>query len=74
MTSLAFMLGVVPLLTASGAGSEARKVMGMAVFSGTLISTIIGVIVVPGLYVLIEGIGAKRKKSDSPISPSEPVH
>jgi len=68
------MLGVVPLLTPSGAGSEARKVMGMAVFSGTLIATIIGVIVVPGLYVLIESIGGKKKKSDAPISPSEPAH
>lgn len=72
MTSFAFMLGVVPLLTASGAGAEARKVMGMAVFSGTLIATIIGVIVVPGLFVLIESIGAK-KKPDS-VSPSEPAH
>jgi HAE1 family hydrophobic/amphiphilic exporter-1 len=62
MTSLAFMLGVVPLLTASGAGAEARKVMGMAVFSGTLIATIIGVIVVPALFVFIESIGSKKKK------------
>jgi HAE1 family hydrophobic/amphiphilic exporter-1 len=62
MTSFAFMLGVVPLLTAAGAGAEARKVMGMAVFSGTLIATIIGVIIVPGLYVFIESIGAKKKK------------
>ncbi|MDZ7608565.1 MAG: multidrug efflux RND transporter permease subunit [Cyclobacteriaceae bacterium] len=60
MTSFAFMLGVVPLLTASGAGAEARKVMGIAVFSGTLIATIIGVIVVPALFVFIEGIGAKN--------------
>ena len=76
MTSFAFMLGVVPLLTASGAGAEARKVMGMAVFMGTLIATIIGVIVVPGLFVLIESIGAKKKKSASPESPSpiEPAH
>ncbi|MCL6258037.1 multidrug efflux RND transporter permease subunit [Aquiflexum sp. TKW24L] len=74
MTSLAFMLGVVPLLTASGAGSEARKVMGMAVFSGTLIATIIGVIVVPGLYVLIESIGSKKKKPNEPLSTSEPTH
>ena len=36
MTAFAFILGVVPLLTASGAGAEARKVMGMAVFSGML--------------------------------------
>src|SRR5262249_33396250 len=38
MTAFAFILGVVPLLTASGAGAEARKVMGMAVFSGMLIA------------------------------------
>jgi HAE1 family hydrophobic/amphiphilic exporter-1 len=74
MTSFAFMLGVVPLLTASGAGAEARKVMGMAVFSGTLIATIIGVIVVPGLFVLIESIGGKKKKPEAPVSPSEPTH
>src|SRR6478735_9083915 len=62
MTSFAFMLGVVPLLTASGAGAEARKVMGMAVFMGTLISTIVGVIVVPALFVFIESIGAKKNQ------------
>ncbi|MCU0369519.1 MAG: efflux RND transporter permease subunit, partial [Cyclobacteriaceae bacterium] len=73
MTSFAFMLGVVPLLTAAGAGAEARKVMGMAVFSGTLIATIIGVIVVPALFVFIESIG-KKKQSDSHVSPSEPAH
>jgi HAE1 family hydrophobic/amphiphilic exporter-1 len=74
MTSFAFMLGVVPLLTASGAGAEARKVMGMAVFMGTLIATIIGVIVVPALFVFIESIGAKKKKPESPVSPTEPAH
>ncbi len=74
MTSFAFMLGVVPLLTAAGAGAEARKVMGMAVFMGTLIATIIGVIVVPGLFVLIESIGSKKKKPESPASPTEPAH
>jgi HAE1 family hydrophobic/amphiphilic exporter-1 len=75
------MLGVVPLLTASGAGAEARKVMGMAVFMGTLIATIIGVIVVPALFVFIESIGAKKKmptdhsgKTDSSVPPIEPAH
>lgn len=62
MTSFAFLLGVVPLLTASGAGAEARKVMGMAVFMGTLIATIIGVVVVPALFVLIESIGGSKNK------------
>ncbi|HMT29299.1 MAG TPA: efflux RND transporter permease subunit, partial [Bacteroidia bacterium] len=62
MTSLAFILGVVPLLTASGAGAEARKVMGMTVFSGMITATIIGVILIPAFYVLIEG---KKKKNAS---------
>ncbi|ANE49853.1 efflux RND transporter permease subunit [Flavisolibacter tropicus] len=59
MTSLAFILGVVPLLTATGAGAEGRKVMGMAVFAGMLAATIIGVLLIPAFYVLIEG---KKKK------------
>jgi hydrophobic/amphiphilic exporter-1 (mainly G- bacteria), HAE1 family len=59
MTSLAFILGVVPLLTASGAGAEGRKVMGMTVFAGMLTATIIGVLLIPAFFVLIEG---KKKK------------
>jgi len=53
MTAFAFILGVVPLLTASGAGAEARKVMGMVVFSGMLIATILGVLLIPMLYVAV---------------------
>jgi HAE1 family hydrophobic/amphiphilic exporter-1 len=59
MTSLAFILGVTPLITAVGAGAEARKVMGMAVFAGMIVATTIGVIVIPSLFVLIE---RKKKK------------
>lgn len=55
MTSFAFILGVVPLMLASGAGAEARKVMGTTVFSGMLVSTIIGVILIPAFFVMIEG-------------------
>jgi HAE1 family hydrophobic/amphiphilic exporter-1 len=61
MTAFAFILGVTPLLTASGAGAEARKVMGMTVFSGMLVATILGVLIVPALFVIIEGIGKKKK-------------
>jgi len=60
MTAFAFILGVTPLLTATGAGAEGRKVMGMAVFSGMLIATILGVLIVPSLYIMIEGIGKKK--------------
>ncbi|MEN9600342.1 MAG: hypothetical protein RL596_2666, partial [Bacteroidota bacterium] len=64
MTSLAFILGVIPLMTASGAGAEARKVMGVSVFSGMLIATIIGVILIPAFFVLIEGKKKKIKVSN----------
>jgi len=54
MTAFAFILGVVPLLTATGAGAEARKVMGAAVFSGMLVATILGVLLIPMLFVAVE--------------------
>jgi HAE1 family hydrophobic/amphiphilic exporter-1 len=62
MTSFAFILGVIPLLTAYGAGAEARKVMGVAVFAGMLFATVLGVMFVPMLYVVIERIAGKSKK------------
>jgi HAE1 family hydrophobic/amphiphilic exporter-1 len=61
MTSLAFILGVIPLVISSGAGSESRKVMGMAVFSGMIVATVLGVILIPAFFVLIE-----RKKKIKP--------
>ncbi len=66
MTSLAFILGVVPLLTASGAGAEGRKVMGMAVFSGMLTATIIGVMLIPAFFVLIERKKKAKGKTGEP--------
>ena len=65
MTSLAFILGVVPLMLASGAGAEARKVMGTTVFSGMLVATIVGVILIPAFFVMIEG--NKKKKASQPL-------
>ena len=61
MTSLAFILGVIPLVIASGAGSESRKVMGMAVFAGMITATTLGVMLIPAFFVLIE-----RKKKMNP--------
>jgi HAE1 family hydrophobic/amphiphilic exporter-1 len=67
MTAFAFILGVVPLLTASGAGAEARKVMGMTVFSGMLVATILGVLLIPMLYVAVEKvIGGSRRQVAAP--------
>ncbi len=64
MTAFSFILGVVPLLIASGAGAEARKVMGMTVFSGMLVATVIGVLVVPAMFVFVERYISKRETGD----------
>ncbi len=55
MTALSFLLGVVPLLIASGAGAASQQAIGVAVFGGMLAATVLGVIIVPILYVLLQG-------------------
>lgn len=60
MTAFAFILGVTPLVTAAGAGAESRKVMGMAVFAGMAIATLLGVLLVPVLFVLVEKLGGRK--------------
>ncbi len=56
MTALSFLLGVVPLLTASGAGAASQFAIGVAVFGGMLAATVIGVILVPVLYAVMQGL------------------
>ena len=53
MTSFAFILGVVPLITSNGAGASARKSIGVTVFSGMLASTVLAVAFVPVFFVLV---------------------
>ena len=71
MTAFSFILGVLPLLVASGAGAEARVVMGMTVFSGMLVATVVGVLLVPALYVFVETYISRSGDKDQP--PSEPA-
>lgn len=66
MTSFAFILGVLPLVRASGAGAEARKVMGLAVFSGLLIATSLAIYVIPSLFVMVEKYFVREKKTKEP--------
>src|SRR6202040_1451218 len=54
MTSFAFILGVAPLVIASGAGASARKSIGITVFSGMIASTCLAVLFVPSLFVVIQ--------------------
>ena len=74
MTAFAFILGVVPLLTASGAGAESRKVMGMTVFWGMLVATILGVLLVPMLYVMVEKVIGVKQHAPAPAAAAPPPH
>ena len=61
MTAFAFILGVVPLMKASGAGAGAQNVMGTGVFWGMLVATALGVFIIPGNYTFVEGLGRRRQ-------------
>jgi hydrophobe/amphiphile efflux-1 (HAE1) family protein len=60
MTSFAFILGVVPLARATGAGSGARNALGVSVFNGMLSATLLAIFIVPVLYVLVQRIVRRR--------------
>jgi multidrug efflux pump subunit AcrB len=62
MTSFAFIFGVLPLVIASGAGSNARHSLGTSVLGGMLLATVLGVLFVPVFFVVVERLGWKRKK------------
>ena len=67
MTSFAFILGCVPLWTASGAGSVARQVMGTTVIGGMLAATVLGIFFIPVCFYLVEKVaGAARAHGDAP--------
>jgi hydrophobe/amphiphile efflux-1 (HAE1) family protein len=55
MTAFAFILGVVPLLIASGAGAAARRSLGTTVFGGMLVATLLSLVLVPALFVIVQG-------------------
>jgi len=73
MTAFAFILGVVPLVRASGAGAESRKVMGMAVFSGMLVATALAVVLVPVLFVVVERLTGGRARAAPEAKPEPPA-
>jgi multidrug efflux pump len=65
MTSLAFILGVAPLLAATGAGAASRRALGTTVFSGMTAATLLAVLFVPTLYVITQKLGEFRTRSYS---------
>ncbi len=62
MTSMAFSLGVLPLVLSSGAGSGGRNAIGSGVLGGTLSATVLGVIFVPLFFVIVSGLFRRRRK------------
>lgn len=62
MTSFAFILGVVPLVTATGAGANARRSLGISVFSGMLASTCLAVLFVPSFFVVLQQLQERKKQ------------
>ncbi|MFI5026718.1 MAG: efflux RND transporter permease subunit, partial [Solirubrobacterales bacterium] len=66
MTAFAFILGVVPLILASGAGAGAQNVMGTAVFWGMLVATFLGVFIIPGNFAFVEQLGRRHKRAKGP--------
>jgi len=69
MTSFAFILGVVPLVIASGAGAEMRRALGTAVFAGMLGVTFFGLFLTPVFYVVIRKLTTRRKAEDKAAAP-----
>ncbi len=64
MTAVSFILGVIPLLVASGAGAESQKVIGTSVFGGMLVATLVSLAAVPMLYYVVQTLvnrSAKKK-------------
>jgi HAE1 family hydrophobic/amphiphilic exporter-1 len=65
MTAFSFILGVLPLVVASGAGAEARIVMGMALVGGMSLATLLGVFFYPMFFVMIGKLGKYEEKRDT---------
>jgi multidrug efflux pump subunit AcrB len=63
MTAFAFILGVVPLVFATGAGAGSRRAIGTSVWGGMLAATFIGILFIPPLYVLFQTLREKTKRS-----------
>jgi multidrug efflux pump subunit AcrB len=78
MTSLAFILGLYPLVVATGASQIARRNVGTPVFGGMILASFIGIFVIPPLYVFFQGLrerlrkGARPKVAGTPEPHTEP--
>jgi multidrug efflux pump subunit AcrB len=61
MTALTFVLGVLPMVYATGAGAASRRAIGVTTLSGMIAATVLGIILVPGLYALFQTLRERGK-------------
>ncbi|WP_148673806.1 efflux RND transporter permease subunit, partial [Klebsiella pneumoniae] len=54
MTAVSFIIGIMPMMLATGAGAQSRRIIGTTVFSGMLVATMVGILFIPSLYVLFQ--------------------
>lgn len=73
MTSFAFIAGLIPLLFASGAGAIGNKTIGATAAGGMLLGTVLGVLVIPGLYVIFATMDSKKSKKKNKITITETI-
>jgi hydrophobic/amphiphilic exporter-1 (mainly G- bacteria), HAE1 family len=73
MTSFAFILGCVPLWTATGAGSVARQIMGTTVIGGMIAASALGIFFIPAIFYLVEKWSGADKESAAGSLPAEPA-
>ncbi|PZQ52497.1 MAG: hydrophobe/amphiphile efflux-1 family RND transporter [Rhodovulum sulfidophilum] len=69
MTSMAFSLGVLPLVLSTGAGSGARRAIGVATLGGTITGTVLAVLLVPTFFILVTRIFGRRRTQAAPAAP-----
>ncbi len=70
MTSFAFLLGILPLVFASGAGANGRHSMGTALFGGLLLSTVLNLFFTPGLYLIMQRARERLRRKPAPAAPT----
>ena len=73
MTAFAFILGVLPLAIASGAGAVGRQIMGTAVIGGMLAATVIGIFLIPVSFYVVERLSHREQKHAIPVQQAVPA-
>jgi multidrug efflux pump subunit AcrB len=66
MTSLAFIIGTIPLAVAAGAGSAGRRILGTTVIGGMLTATLLAVFLIPAMFAVVEKLSARLSRGRGP--------